>query len=328
MTPPALPPFASLLKSRDVEDPINLWVHRPLAYALVAAVYRTPVTPNQITLLSGLCGLIAGTLWIFAAETIGSEDSLLALRLGGVFLWLSAIVDGADGILARAKSLQSDFGRAIDGAMDAIVAIATIFPGGYYIYREAGEPWVIGLCFAALLITLPDIVLYDFYKESFLRVTRPGRGGEGEDPASVEAKYEALIRAGGAWTTRWAVRFGLLPLLRAQQDYVRWTNPQALGRLRELVGTETSAQIYRKHNRTAMRLWSFLSLAPHCYLFAITAILGHPIVYVWIRLLVMGPLLMVTLVMQRRATRATLKELEEVGVLGGVPDPAPLGAEG
>ena len=42
--PPPLPPFASVLKSKEVEDPVNLWLHRPLAYAFVAAVYRTPVT--------------------------------------------------------------------------------------------------------------------------------------------------------------------------------------------------------------------------------------------------------------------------------------------
>ena len=41
MNTPALPPFASVLKSREVEDPVNLWLHRPIAYALVAAIYRT-----------------------------------------------------------------------------------------------------------------------------------------------------------------------------------------------------------------------------------------------------------------------------------------------
>ena len=46
--PAALPPFDALLKSRDVEDPVNLWVHRPLAYAFVAMIYRTRITPHEL----------------------------------------------------------------------------------------------------------------------------------------------------------------------------------------------------------------------------------------------------------------------------------------
>ena len=94
-----LPPFDSLLKSRDVEDPVNLWVHRPLAYAIVAGIYRTSVTPNQMTLAATLVGLAAGACWF-----IGTSELVVA---GGALLWASSILDGADGILARAKRMQS-----------------------------------------------------------------------------------------------------------------------------------------------------------------------------------------------------------------------------
>ena len=55
----SFPRFETLLKSRDVEDPVNLWLHRPLAYLFARAVYRTPMTPNQVTLLAMFVGVAA-----------------------------------------------------------------------------------------------------------------------------------------------------------------------------------------------------------------------------------------------------------------------------
>ena len=63
LSTPRLPPFASVLKSRDVEDPINLLFNRRLAYWFVALVYRTPLTPNQVTLLSIVVGVVAAGCW-------------------------------------------------------------------------------------------------------------------------------------------------------------------------------------------------------------------------------------------------------------------------
>ncbi|MDH3726816.1 MAG: CDP-alcohol phosphatidyltransferase family protein, partial [Myxococcales bacterium] len=115
-----MPPFASILKSKAVEDPVNVYVERPLAYVFAWSVFRTPMTPNAVTLLAVLFGVTAGIMFVW-----GIPHAMVA---GGILLWVSAILDGADGILARAKNLQSEFGRALDGAGDAIVAVFTVFP--------------------------------------------------------------------------------------------------------------------------------------------------------------------------------------------------------
>ena len=107
MPPAKLPPYSTVIKARDVEDPVNVWLHRPLAYAFVALVYRTPLTPNQVTLLAMIFGLAAGSLWLVGSPTL--------MLVGGVLLWTSSILDGADGILARAKQMQSELGRALAG---------------------------------------------------------------------------------------------------------------------------------------------------------------------------------------------------------------------
>ena len=74
-----LPPFSSVLKSREVEDPVNLWLHRPLAYGFVAATFRTPITPNMITVLAVVVGMTAGA---FAGADDDAEllDEVAALH--------------------------------------------------------------------------------------------------------------------------------------------------------------------------------------------------------------------------------------------------------
>jgi len=102
----ALPCLDRLLKSNDVEDPVNRYLHRTPSYSFVKSVFRMPITPNMITLSTIALGFSAGCAFIWGTPT--------AMLFGGAGLWAAAILDGADGILVRAKNLQSEFGRAIE----------------------------------------------------------------------------------------------------------------------------------------------------------------------------------------------------------------------
>ena len=58
-------PIYAFLKARrvrlgQVEEPIDVYVHRPLAYLLTRALFPLPVSPDAVTLLSILAGLASG----------------------------------------------------------------------------------------------------------------------------------------------------------------------------------------------------------------------------------------------------------------------------
>jgi phosphatidylglycerophosphate synthase len=73
---------------------------------------KTSCTPNQITVLSGLFGVIGAFLLIFQNH---------ALLIGAaVCIQLFAILDLVDGNIARAKSLQSVFGHWLDIFFDKL----------------------------------------------------------------------------------------------------------------------------------------------------------------------------------------------------------------
>lgn len=299
MSATPLPSLASLLKSKEVEDLVNLYLHRPLAYLFVRAFYRTSLTPNGVTLLATTVGVVAGACWWIGNPT--------AMVLGGILLWTSAILDGADGILARAKNLQSQFGRALDGTSDLFVAAVTVTAAAGHMWLQQRDTDILWLSLVATVTAVLHLNLYDFYKESFLRMTRPERG-EGEDVEQIEERVRNLHRSNSTWLERFAMARVFLPYMRQQQRLIQFTNPIAGREGVQFRCSEQTAAIYRRHNTGPMRLWALVSLAPHSYLMAIFGMLDRLDVYLWIRLLVMNGLCAVALLWQRRASERTQQQ--------------------
>ena len=300
-----LPPFSSVVKSNDVEDPINRYVHRTLAYLFVGSIFRTPITPNMITLSTVVIGFAAGCAFIWGTPT--------AMLVGGAGLWAAAILDGADGILARAKNLQSEFGRALDGSADTLVAVFTVFPAFYHIWVTHHNPYHLALMLPALGFTVVHMDVYDFFKESYLRGTRPGRGGEGHDADEIAETVEAARSKGPI--IRMAVKYALVPHLMRQKALIHWLDPDAWRLSQLLESDEQTAAIYRKANVWPMRLWALVSSAPHSYLMAICAMFNRLDVYLFIRVFVMNGIFLVAIIWQRHATCRTIEELEGSGAL-------------
>jgi phosphatidylglycerophosphate synthase len=306
MSAPKLPAFESLLKSRDVEDPVNLWLHRPLAYGFVALVYRSPITPNQITLLAMLVGIAAGACFI--------QGSPAMMLWGGALMWASAILDGADGILARAQRTFSDLGRALDGTADAVVAVATVLPAGYHLWATQHDPIkpfvLLPIAIAGAIL---HIELYDYYKESYLKMTDPRWNGRPERIADAEARV-ARVKEQRKGLAALIASHMYVGLVTAQTRVVARTNPWGSREQLDFKVSDESIEIYRRNNKGPMKLWSVISLAPHSYTMAIMAMLDRLEWYLWIRLVLGNVLFAIVLLWQRRASRRTREELAARGL--------------
>jgi phosphatidylglycerophosphate synthase len=299
-----LPPLRSILKSRDVEDPVNLWFNRPLAYAFVALIFRTPITPNQVTLLAIVVGIGAAALW-----AVGTPAAML---WGGIALWSSAILDGADGILARARQSFSDLGRALDGSADLIVALAVMLAASYHLWTHH-HAWVeLALVPIALGTSILHIYLYDFYKESFLMMTRRDWDGTSETIGNVKARFLALKAQRANLFYIFASKL-YVDLIVGQTNVVRLTNPKASRHELKFTVTERSAQEYRRFNLAPLRIWTLISLAPHSYLMAIAGMFDRLELYLWFRVLGANLLFVIALLWQRQASARTLAALHEAG---------------
>ncbi len=105
---------------------VEKYINRPLASLIVRVVYKTRVTPNGLTYLNFVLGLLAAFLF--------SRGEYLYFVLGGVATQLSAIVDCADGQLARAKDMCSSYGSHLDIFLDRITDFCLITGIGIGLY--------------------------------------------------------------------------------------------------------------------------------------------------------------------------------------------------
>jgi phosphatidylserine synthase len=97
----------------------NVYVMRPLAAVVVAALAPTRVTPNQLTLLNLVVFIIAAAMLVVLPSWRGGLEAVLVLELSYCF-------DCADGMLARFKKLASKTGHLFDFFTDEMKALLLV----------------------------------------------------------------------------------------------------------------------------------------------------------------------------------------------------------
>ncbi len=107
---------------------------RKISMAISSVLVRTPVTPNQITTLSGILGLYGS--WLLAFAPYGGQV------FGAALLWFCCILDGCDGEVARLKLMQTPYGGLYDVVTDNIVHVALFLAIAVQFQRVHPEaPW-------------------------------------------------------------------------------------------------------------------------------------------------------------------------------------------
>jgi len=124
--------------SRHFERKVSLSVSRLLA--------ATPVTPNQMTLVSVAIGLVGAVGFLSASPVWETAGALLFL--------LHSILDGCDGELARLKFQESRFGGVLDFWGDNVVHSAVFGCMAIGWSRAIGATWPLGLGVLAVAGTL------------------------------------------------------------------------------------------------------------------------------------------------------------------------------
>jgi len=294
------------LKPLEVEEPIDVWVHRPPAYVLAKLLLPTPVSPNWVTFGSIFTSFAAGAA-IFASFP-------RHLPVAGLLIFCAAVLDCCDGQLARLRKSSSAFGRMLDGVADLVGSTVVVGGGAWLVLRKFPEP--LWLFLVVLVMALTTIVtgslhttMYDNFKNAFLRMTHPSYR-EGEELSAAQARFQAQ-RGEMSFVLRlvWGVYFFYM---RTQDEYAQKFDPNT----RRLLSAnpefnERNAAIYRKHAGPAMRLWrTFFGFGS--LVFGLAVSIGCDITeyYLLFRLLLLNALFYGYLrPLQREASRRALEEI-------------------
>ncbi|HSQ75061.1 MAG TPA: CDP-alcohol phosphatidyltransferase family protein [Bacteroidota bacterium] len=255
------------LKSIAVEEVFDLIFYRPLAFLLVKGIYNTSITPNQLTLISMLLGIVGGICYV-----VGTPEAFVA---AGIFCILYNIVDCSDGQLARMKHSGTPIGRILDGFADYAVSTA-VYVGiliGYAI--PAPEPaGLIVLTVAAAAGNTVTAALLDFYRNRYLDITlsRTSVLTKGQD--EFAAVYENLRSQPGHWLEK-----GLIWI------YLKYSAVQ-----RGLIGHKDEESrrtyavdpaVYARENRALMHLWTYLGPTTQWTALVICSFINRIDIFFW-----------------------------------------------
>jgi phosphatidylglycerophosphate synthase len=154
--------YESSLKSDISDEPINIYVIRPIAHQFVRGLYHSRITPNQVTGASIVAGIAAAAVYLLAGPVY--------IPLAGLLVTLKDILDSADGQLARAKEMYSRFGRFLDSIGDFAVNLFIFAAISLSIFEQTGEGSVFLLGLLGFLGISLRVSYHVFYQTSYLHL--------------------------------------------------------------------------------------------------------------------------------------------------------------
>ena len=141
----------------QLEGPVSRYLNRRVSVPVARALARTPVTPNQMSVVALLVAAAAAAL-IATGRNVE----------GGVLVQVSSIVDGVDGDLARARALATRFGGLFDSVLDRYADAAIALGMAWYAREQEDWRWPLVVGFAAAVA---------FMLVSYSRARLEGEGG-------------------------------------------------------------------------------------------------------------------------------------------------------
>ena len=159
---------------KDLAEPVNIYIHDPIAKRLVRVLKNTCFTPNQVTYLSVLVGFVSGYSF--------SQGTWVSSIAGGILLELTLILDCVDGQLARAKNMASDWGRLIDGIAGYFAYLAVVY--GIIV----GYPDFQSALIVIAVFTVLRAISYDYCKQTFGMMVLKGFDGMDREIQSTVGK--------------------------------------------------------------------------------------------------------------------------------------------
>ncbi|MGZ8286926.1 MAG: CDP-alcohol phosphatidyltransferase family protein [Allosphingosinicella sp.] len=246
--------------SRDlrIEDPTNLWAVHLAGRMLLPLALRARISANMVS----VAGLAVGTG--AALAYLGWRDPMLA-TLGFLLTLAWLILDGLDGMVARATGTASALGRFLDGLCDHGVFLILYLALGAAI--DTPEAWITGTI--AGLVHGVQANLYESERARYHRRVRGDPGGEARLPSAnaVMRLYDGLA--------------GSLDRIAGRFDRALSAAPDR----------RALAAAYGERSAPALKLLNLLNANARIVVLYAACLAGDPRLFFWWTL---GPLTLVT----------------------------------
>ena len=294
--------IAATYKARETEGVLDLYFYRPIGFRLAEFFARLKMTPAAVTLLGGVCGVVAGHLYYYRDLRI----NIVGMLLQGC----ANALDNADGQLARLTQRESRKGRIIDSVADHLVFVSIYLHLTLRCVFEGSSPVIWVLAFAAGISHALQGAAADYYRSTYLYFV--GNGG----PIRIDSSSEVRLDY-RRWSWRQEPWNKLLLAL-----YLNFTCQQEmlaphLKKLRETVSELFQGQIptwlrarYRNLAGPMLKWWGLLMTNTRMLLLFALLLIGQPIYFFWFELIPLN-LLFVYLIFREETMAESMQEVAQ-----------------
>jgi phosphatidylglycerophosphate synthase len=282
--------YKQSLKMAEVEEVVDLFFYRPLAFLLVKSIYKTKITPDQLTLGAIVLGLTGGFFYAFGLR----QTSII----GALFYILFVILDCSDGQLARLKNNGTKIGRLLDGIADYIV-VAAIYVGLAIGYTEKGDQpgtILILLAISGVSITIQSL-LVDYYRTRFLDIVLSRSNTFKDGISEYRTEYIKIKKLKGRWLEKNVILTYLL-YSKIQRSLI--------GKKKRESSVTAAPEDYYKKNRTMIRLWLVMGPSAIRTWLIVCSFIGRFDIYFWVTIAGFNILAIILGLIQRQIDKSYL----------------------
>lgn len=254
--------FKVSLKHSIFDETLTLYILRPIAFIFVKLLYPTNVTPNQVSLMSIIVGVISGFFF--------SRGDLTSFIIAGSLYFFCLVLDCVDGMIARLKKNGTAVGRIIDGVADYIVGVA-VYVGlgiGFSKGIVSIDFWTYSTW---LLLTVSAVshifhaMIVDYYRVEFMSHGLGKVTSVWEEKKIFTQEMKRIKHMKGKWLDKILIAV-----------YLGYSHLQIF-RMKKTEIYDRDA--YFQANKLMILLWFWIGPTAHIFVLIVSAILFRPIIF-------------------------------------------------
>jgi len=288
-------------RTTEIEEITNLYLIHPLAGRLVPFFARLRITPNVVSILGMLFGILAAFAYYHYAD--------LRFAITGFVLMIAwHVMDGADGQLARFTHSYSYFGKVLDGISDNVTFLAVYTALATALSARHGD-WMYALVALSAVCHAIQSASYEAQRQEYEYL------GRGKKPQEPPPRDSAERQGDGPLVIRWLFDF----LHRLFFTGLSFPTAAIIGKFREAMAAALQRQPgqaaliqqrYRETMAPQLRRWSILSANYRTLGIFVSALFKAPEYYFGFEIIGFSALLAVLLLRQRAAYEMLLSLLQ------------------
>jgi len=293
---------AATYKAREVEGVLDLYFYRPIGLRLAEFFEQLKMTPAAVTLLGGICGVVAGHLYYY-------RD--LRINIVGMVLHVCAnALDNADGQLARLTQKETRKGRIIDSVADHLVFASIYVHLTLRCFLEDPSPAIWLLALAAGISHALQGAAADYYRSTYLYFAATGARTGLDSSSGVRSEYQKGSGHQRPWDK---LLFALYLNFTRQQEILA----PHLKKLRDVAADLFQGQIpawlrerYRNLAGPMLKWWGLLMTNTRMLVLFVLLLIGQPIYFFWFELIPLN-LLFVYLIFREETMAESMEEVAQ-----------------